>query len=168
MSEILTKETVSQTLLEGIQKAVETGNAKDAKELTAAHCMLEQSELKQTSEADEYAIKCTELEQKDEELKVQREELEIRQKELEARKEAEIQKAVAQKVSARTAAIFGFLGAGVMAAGTIVVSVLTGRNELERENRRNGMTLEFQRRHFQAQKDDDLVTRYSDENFKPR
>ena len=157
----ITKETVNQALLDGIHKAIKDGNAKDAKELTAAHCMLEQSELKQTAEADDYAIKCTELEQKDEELK-------IRDKEIEAHKEAEIQKAVAQKTAAKVGAAFGLIGSVVGAVATVVVVVLTGRNQQKIEDTKVEYGLEFQQRHFDAQKEDDLVTRYSDESFRPR
>lgn len=207
----VTKEQVEQALLDGIHKAVISGQTKEARELMAAYGVSEKLKNEAEAEADKYSVDCTKLEQTEEELKaqkaqfeaqqteakekldiqreqleVQREQLEVQreqialdkkkseeqiamQKEqLEAQREVDKQRAVAQKTSAVAGAVFGFIGTVVGAAATIAVCILSGKSQQETENQKIRYGLEFQKRHFQAQKEDDLVTKYSDESFRPR
>lgn len=157
-SNLLSKETIDQDLLKGIQKATNEGNAKDAKELMAAYAMSKRLDLTAEKQSDEYAIKCTELEANDEQTKVQREQIE-------AQKEADKQKAVAQKVSAGLTAGFAFLGTVV---GAVITGLIASKTSVAIEDKKIGYGLEFQKRHFDAQKEDDLVTKYGDESFRPR
>lgn len=207
----LTKEQVSQTLLNGINKAVLDGDAKSARELMLAYNMTEQIRINEEAEADKYSVDCTKLEQTEEQLKaqkeqfeaqqaeakekldiqreqiaVQREQLEIQREQMEAQqhqseeqiaaqwgqieaqKEAEKQKAVAQKTQAIVGSVIGFIGTAIGVAGAVAVAVINGKSQSENEDKKIRYGLEFQKRHFQAQKEDDLVTKYSDESFRPR
>lgn len=138
-----------------------------------------QLEAQQTEAKEKLDIQREQLEVQREQLEIQREQIALDKKkseeqiamqkeQLEAQKEADKQRAVAQKTSAVVGAVFGFIGTAVGAAATIAVCVLSGKSQQTVENQKIKYGLEFQKRHFDAQKEDDLVTKYSDESFRPR
>lgn len=142
--EIVTKETCKQSLLEAIQKATKEGKAEDAKFLMEAYAANETVEQKAEKDAADY---------------------DAQQNLIEANKEASKRDATAKIVS-------GIFTGICTAAGAVLAALVTGKltktAQLAVEEKKAEYGLRFQQEHFKAVKEDDLVTRYGDENFKPR
>lgn len=142
--EKVTIETCKQALLEAIQKATKEGKAEDAKNLMEAYAANETVEAKAEKDAADY---------------------DAQQNLIEANREASKRDAVAKVVGGALTGVCTVAGA-VLAA--LVTGKLTKTAQLAVEEKKAEYGLRFQQEHFKAVKEDDLVTRYGDENFKPR